>query len=212
MVAFLISKGAAVNGRATANDWPNQMTSEPRVQYRPAGGLTPLLYASRAGCQACVEALLKGDAEIDLPNPDGMTPLMMAIDNSQYAVARYLLDQGANPHTWDWWGRTPLYVVVNMRGGPDSKLIENVQCHNADDFDVPIRRPDSGRGDVEAEKTSPVTARSCPRDPTPRRRQSESRLLAALGMTATFQSSEPKKSSLPSSTPLCRRMSYAVVT
>ena len=120
MVAFLISKGAAVNVRAKANDWQNQMTIEPRVQYRPTGGLTPLLYAARGGCQGCVEALLKGGADIDLPNPDGMTPMMMAIDNSHYEVARYLLDHGANPNTWDWWGRTPLYVVVNMRGGPDS--------------------------------------------------------------------------------------------
>src|SRR5215470_5234894 len=120
MVAFLVSKGAAVNVRAKANDWPNQMTSEPRVQYRPTGGLTPLLYAARDGCQGCVDALLKGGADIDLPNPDGMTPLMMAIDNAHYEVARYLLDKGANPNTWDWWGRTPLYVVVNMRGGPDS--------------------------------------------------------------------------------------------
>jgi ankyrin repeat protein len=120
MVAFLISKGAKVNVRAKANDWPNQITSEPRVQYRPTGGLTPLLYAARAGCQGCVEALLKGGADVDLPNPDGMTPLMMAIDNSHYEVARYLLDHGANPHTWDWWGRTPLYVVVNMRAGADS--------------------------------------------------------------------------------------------
>jgi ankyrin repeat protein len=120
MVSFLISKGAAVNVRATANDWQNQMTNEPRVQYRPTGGLTPLLYAARAGCQGCVEALLKGGADIDLPNPDGMTPMMMAIDNSHFEVARHLLDKGANPNTWDWWGRTPLYVVVNMRGGPDS--------------------------------------------------------------------------------------------
>src|SRR5438132_658640 len=120
MVAFLISKAAAVNVRAAVNDWPDQMTSEPRVQYRPTGGLTPLLYAARGGCQGCIEALLKGGADIDLPNPDGMTPLMMAIDNSHYEAARYLLDHGANPHTWDWWGRTPLYVVVNMRGGPDS--------------------------------------------------------------------------------------------
>jgi ankyrin repeat protein len=120
MVAFLISKGAKVNVRATANDWSSQMTNEPRVQYRPTGGLTPLLYAARAGCARCVEALLKGGADIDLPNPDGMTPMMMAIDNSHYDIARYLLDQGANPHTWDWWGRTPLYAVVNMRGGPDS--------------------------------------------------------------------------------------------
>jgi ankyrin repeat protein len=64
--------------------------------------------------------LLKGGADIDLPNPDGMTPMMMAIDNSHFELARYLLDQGANPNTWDWWGRTPLYVAVNMRGGPDS--------------------------------------------------------------------------------------------
>ena len=96
------------------------MTSEPRVQYRPTGGLTPLLYAARAGCRGCVQALLMGGADIDLPNPDGMTPLMVAIDNSHFEVAQYLLDQGANPHTWDWWGRTPLYVAVNMRGGPDS--------------------------------------------------------------------------------------------
>jgi ankyrin repeat protein len=120
MVAFLVSKGAAVNVRATANDWTNQMTNEPRVQYRPTGGLTPLLYATRAGCQGCVEALLKGGADIDLPNPDGMTPMMMAIDNSHFEVARYLLEKGANPNTWDWWGRTPLYVAVNMRGGLDS--------------------------------------------------------------------------------------------
>src|SRR5262249_39948985 len=120
MVSFLISKGAAVNVRAKANDWPNQLTSEPRVQYRPTGGLTPLLYAARGGCRRCVEALLQAGADIDLPNPDGMTPLMMAIDNSHYELGRYLLDHGANPHTWDWWGRTPLYVVVNMRGGPDS--------------------------------------------------------------------------------------------
>ena len=121
MVAFLISKGAQVNVRAKANDWPNQMTSEPRVQYRPTGGLTPLLYAARGGCLGCIEALLKGGADIDLPNPDGMTPLMMASDNSHYEAAKYLLDHGANPHTWDWWGRTPLYVAVTMRGGPDSR-------------------------------------------------------------------------------------------
>jgi len=120
MVAFLISKGAAVNVRATANDWANQMTSEPRVQYRPTGGLTPLLYAARGGCLGCVEALLKGGADADMPNPDGMTPLMMAIDNSHYDVALFLLSHGADPHTWDWWGRTPLYVSVNMRGGQDS--------------------------------------------------------------------------------------------
>ena len=121
MVAFLVSKGADLSIRARANDWPTQITNEPRVQYRPTGGLTPLLYASRAGCQGCVEAMIAAGADVNRPNPDGMTPMMMALDNGYPGVARYLLDHGANPHTWDWWGRTPLYVAVTMRGGPDSR-------------------------------------------------------------------------------------------
>ena len=121
MVGFLVSKGADLSVRAKATDWPSQITNEPRVQYRPTGGLTPLLYAARAGCLGCVKAMLDAGADIDRPNPDGMTPMIMALDNGYPAVARYLLDRGANPHTWDWWGRTPLYVAVTMRGGLDSR-------------------------------------------------------------------------------------------
>jgi uncharacterized protein len=121
MVAFLVSKGADLSVRAKSTDWPTQISNEPRVQYRPTGGLTPLLYAARAGCLGCVKAMLDAGADADRPNPDGMTPLMMALDNGNPAVATYLLERGANPHTWDWWGRTPLYIAVNMRGGLDSR-------------------------------------------------------------------------------------------
>jgi ankyrin repeat protein len=121
MVAFLVSKGADLSIRAASTDWPSQITNEPRVQYRPTGGLTPLLYAARAGCLACVKTMLDAGADKDRPNPDGMTPMIMALDNGFPSVARYLLDRGANPHTWDWWGRTPLYVAVTMRGGIDSR-------------------------------------------------------------------------------------------
>jgi ankyrin repeat protein len=121
MVAFLVSKGADLTVRAMANEWETQITSEPRVQYRPTGGLTPLLYAARAGCLGCVAAMLDAGADKDRPNPDGMTPMIMALDNGYPTVARYLLDRGANPHTWDWWGRTPLYVAVTMRGGLDGR-------------------------------------------------------------------------------------------
>jgi ankyrin repeat protein len=111
---LLIERGADVHARALANDWDAQITSEPRAQYRPTGGLTALLYAARSGCTRCVRSLLEAGADIDQPNPDGVTPLMVAIDNFRYDTARLLLDRGANPHTWDWWGRTPLYVAVDM--------------------------------------------------------------------------------------------------
>jgi ankyrin repeat protein len=114
MTRFLASTGANVNQRAAVNDWQNQITSEPRAQYRPTGGLTPLLYAARADCQPCVDALLDHGADIDYPTPDGITPLMVAIDNLHFDLARHLLERGANPHTWDWWGRTPLYIATDM--------------------------------------------------------------------------------------------------
>jgi len=116
-----VSKGADLSIRARATDWPTQITNEPRVQYRPTGGLTPLLYAARAGCLDCVKTMLAAGADRDRPNPDGMTPMIMALDNGHPEIARYLLGQGANAQTWDWWGRTPLYVAVTMRGGQDSR-------------------------------------------------------------------------------------------
>lgn len=114
LTQFLIDQGADVNVRASANDWDTQITSEPRAQYRPVGGLTVLIYAARSGCTRCVRSLLAAGADIDQPTPEGMTPLMIAIDNTSYDTARVLLDAGANPHVWDWYGRTALYVATDM--------------------------------------------------------------------------------------------------
>jgi ankyrin repeat protein len=117
IVDLLLARGAKdVDRRAKADDWPRQMTSEPRAQFgsRQTGGLTALLYATRSGCQACAASLLKAGADVNKPNPDGVTPLINALDNKRFALAMFLLDQGANPHTWDMSGRTPLYVAVDM--------------------------------------------------------------------------------------------------
>lgn len=111
---LLIEAGANVQFRAASFDWGSQITSEPRGQYRPTGGLTPLLYAARGGCQRCVELMLQKGADINLPDPDGVTPLMVAIDNQHYDLAQYLLANGASPHSWDWWGRTALYIATDM--------------------------------------------------------------------------------------------------
>jgi len=114
LTQFLIDKGADVNVRASANDWDSQITAEPRAQYRPVGGLTVLIYAARSGCTRCVRSLLAAGADINQPTPEGMTPLMIAIDNASFDTARVLLDAGANPHVWDWYGRTALYVATDM--------------------------------------------------------------------------------------------------
>src|SRR5262245_22533466 len=115
MVKMLLAKGADVKPRALYTDWPSQITNEPRAQYRPVGGLTALLYAARDGCYDCVEALIGGGADVNLPTPDGVTALMLALDNDHNDIARLLLDRGANPRPWDWWGRTALYIAIDRK-------------------------------------------------------------------------------------------------
>jgi uncharacterized protein len=114
LVELLINQGADVSVRAFHDDWPRQMTSEPRAQFRQTGGLTALLYATRANCFRCVVAMAEAGADINQPNPDGITPLLNAIDNHAFDIAMYLLDHGAKPGSWDMNGRTPLYVAVDM--------------------------------------------------------------------------------------------------
>jgi ankyrin repeat protein len=114
IVDLLLAHGADVKRRAKFDDWPRQMTSEPRAQFRQTGGLTALLYATRSGCYRCAVAIVKAGADVNQPNPDGITPLINALDNRSFDIAMFLLDKGANPNTWDMNGRTPLYVAVDM--------------------------------------------------------------------------------------------------
>jgi ankyrin repeat protein len=120
MTKLLLSRGADVKARALYMDWPNQLSSEPRAQYRPVGGLTALLYAARDGCADCVAALIGAGADVDVPTPEGVTPLMISLDNDHNDVAALLLDRGANPHVADWWGRTALWIVIDRKGALSS--------------------------------------------------------------------------------------------
>jgi uncharacterized protein len=114
MVELLVKHGAEVDARSAVNDWPRQVTAEPRRMYRPFGGLTPLLFAAREGCVECARTLVEGGANVNLPDPKGVTPLFLAIDNFHFDLAKYLIEAGANPNKWDWWGRTPLYSAVDV--------------------------------------------------------------------------------------------------
>jgi ankyrin repeat protein len=42
----------------------------------------------------------------------------MAVDNFHFDAAAYLLKKGADPNKWDWWGRTPLYLAVDLNTIP----------------------------------------------------------------------------------------------
>jgi ankyrin repeat protein len=111
------------------NNWQRQVTAEPRAIYRPAGGLTPLLYAAREGCVECARMLADAGADLNLADPEGISPLLLAVINDHWDLAQFLIKKGANPNKWDLWGRAPLYAAVDLnttpRGGrPDRPSLD----------------------------------------------------------------------------------------
>ncbi len=114
MVQLLVQHGADVNARATVRDWQRRVTAEPRIKEMLHGGLTALLYAAREDCAECARHLVEGGADIDLTDPDGVTPLVLALINMSFDTARYLVSAGANVNLWDWWGRSPLYAAIDL--------------------------------------------------------------------------------------------------
>ncbi|MES2624363.1 MAG: ankyrin repeat domain-containing protein [Pseudomonadota bacterium] len=120
MVKFLVENGAAIDKRAIDRDWERRVTSEPRVKEMFSGGLTALLYAVREDCLDCVKQLLAAGADVDKPDPENVSPLILALINLRFDIARYLIEQGADVNQWDYYGRTPLYTAVDMNIVPAS--------------------------------------------------------------------------------------------
>jgi serine/threonine-protein phosphatase 6 regulatory ankyrin repeat subunit B len=114
MMRLLISNGADVDARSTHRDYQRHVTAEGRPKSLDSGGLTPLLYAARENCMACVEVLLDRGADVDLPDPDGVSPLHVAIMNANWDLAKQLLAAGADVNQWDIYGEAPLFTAVGL--------------------------------------------------------------------------------------------------
>jgi ankyrin repeat protein len=121
MIRVLLEHGARVNETGRAHDWQRWQTSEPRLKQLHVGGFSPLLYAARAGCVACARELVAGGADLELGDPRGITPLVMALLNRHFDTAAVLIESGADVNRWDWWGRSPLYVAIELNQIPDSR-------------------------------------------------------------------------------------------
>ncbi|MBV9745280.1 MAG: ankyrin repeat domain-containing protein [Acidobacteriia bacterium] len=132
MMRELLAHGAEVDAKSNTDLMTPLVSSEPRAQPRPPGGMTAMLFAAREGCMDCVKALVEHGAKLDLPDPEGVTPLITAIFNTHFDVAKYLIEHGANIDKWDWWGRSPLYLAVDYNtlphgGRPDQPSLDETQ-------------------------------------------------------------------------------------
>ena len=85
------------------------------------GGMTALLFAARDGHIEAVRALVSHGADVDqVSGGDGSSPMVIAIANGHYSVAKFLLDESADPNLVNIDGLGPLYATVNMRFAPVS--------------------------------------------------------------------------------------------
>jgi ankyrin repeat protein len=115
MMQLLISRGADVNAQSVDRDYQRHVTAEGRPKSLDSGGFTPLLYAARENCLGCVDVLIKHHADIDLPDPDGVSPLLVAILNANWDLAKQLIAAGADINQWDIYGEAPLLTAVDLR-------------------------------------------------------------------------------------------------
>ena len=80
------------------------------------GGLAALSYAARDGRMEAVQALVEGGADVNqTTGSEKSSPMVMALINGHYDVAKYLLDKGANPNLANNDGLAPLFALVDMR-------------------------------------------------------------------------------------------------
>src|SRR5438093_1675491 len=114
MVKFLASRGADVNARGVIRQWERKVIAEPRPKDLNKGGFTPLLYAAREGCVECARHLIAARADLDLADPDGVTPLNMALLNQHFNFAATLIKAGADLDKWDLFGRSPAYMAADV--------------------------------------------------------------------------------------------------
>jgi len=126
MVELLASHGADVNARSAVRDYQRVATAESRAKQLDRGGFTPLIYAARENCGACIDVLLKHKADINLPDPSGDPALSIAMMNGNWDVSKQLIEAGADVNEWDMFGQSPLHVAIgNMKMRGDNNPLDS---------------------------------------------------------------------------------------
>lgn len=111
IVQALIAAGAQVNARTIEYSFQTLTGGAGGIIHdRPQGGLTALILAARQGSIDASDRLIAAGADLNATEPQySFTALQTAIFNGHYALAKQLLEKGANANDGS------LYIVMEMR-------------------------------------------------------------------------------------------------
>ena len=84
-------------------------------QIGKQGGFAPIHFAAREGHIEAARVLMEAGADIDQPTAgDQSSPLLVAVINGNYDLARELLDSDADPNLLSDDGAGPLFATLNI--------------------------------------------------------------------------------------------------
>jgi ankyrin repeat protein len=117
-----------------------------------SGGFTALHFAVRGGQIDAARALLDAGADVNQELPNKFSPIILALWNSHWEMAGFLLDRGADPNS-SAQGWTPLHQIVwNRRPNTGFNLPGSVPTGSLDSLDL-VRKLLAGGADINRRQT-----------------------------------------------------------
>jgi len=134
MMELLLKEKADINAQSTARDYRRHLTKEGRAKSMDSGGFTPLLYAIRENCMACVNVLIDHKVDLNKPDPDGVSPMLLSVLNSRWDISKRLIEAGADIQQWDIFGQAPLLGAISNRN--NTGLMPNNPLNETDGLTI----------------------------------------------------------------------------
>jgi len=155
VVKLLLERGADWKIRGFDRDTkPPKLSAASAISPIPRGGFTALMFTAREGDLESARIMLDAGVDINHGDVDNVTPLVTAIMNKQFTLAKFLIDRGADVNIVDAGGRTALYAMIDIRNEdwtampnrttddplPTIEVVKAIIDRGAK-LDVPLTRP-----------------------------------------------------------------------